>query len=384
LTSPLPLLSRLTALIVGNNKEAAIEHNAIKTDFTKKDLREEDNERTSLDRISVRRRSKIQNLNWLALGAMLLALSVPAEAQQPTKVPRIGFLAAASPAAISASTEAFRQGLRERGYMEGQNIAIEYRFAEGREDRLPDLAAELVGLKIAVIVTSGTPATQAAKQATGTIPIVMAAVGDPVGVGFVTSLARPGGNITGLSLLDAELDAKRLELLKEAVPGLSRVGALWSATDAGMALAFSRVQSAAHTLGLQLRNMGVRHPDDFQSTFQAAKRGRAEALIVLAQPFTLRYRTQIVNLAINSQLPTMYTTSGFVNAGGLMSYAPSLNDMWRRAAYYVDRILKGAKPANLPVEQPTKVELVINLKTAKALGLTIPQSILIRADEVIE
>jgi putative tryptophan/tyrosine transport system substrate-binding protein len=380
----LPLLSRLTALIVGNNKEAAIEHNAIKTDFTKKDLREEDNERTSLDRISVRRRSKIQNLNWLALGAMLLALSVPAEAQQPTKVPRIGFLAAASPAAISASTEAFRQGLRERGYMEGQNIAIEYRFAEGREDRLPDLAAELVGLKIAVIVTSGTPATQAAKQATGTIPIVMAAVGDPVGVGFVTSLARPGGNITGLSLLDAELDAKRLELLKEAVPGLSRVGALWSATDAGMALAFSRVQSAAHTLGLQLRNMGVRHPDDFQSTFQAAKRGRAEALIVLAQPFTLRYRTQIVNLAINSQLPTMYTTSGFVNAGGLMSYAPSLNDMWRRAAYYVDRILKGAKPANLPVEQPTKVELVINLKTAKALGLTIPQSILIRADEVIE
>ncbi len=330
------------------------------------------------------RKSKIQNLKWLALGAMLLALSVPAEAQQPAKVPRIGFLAAASPAAISASTEALRQGLRERGYVEGQNIIIEYRLAEGREDRLPDLAAELVGLKVAVIVTSGTPATKAAKQATGTIPIVMAAVGDPVGVGFVTSLARPGGTITGLSLLDAELDAKRLELLKEAVPGLSRVGALWSATDAGMALAFSRVQSAAHTLGLQLQNMAVRHPDDFQSTFQAAKRGRAEALIVLAQPFTLRYRTQIVNLAINSQLPTMYTVRGFVDAGGLMAYGPSPNDMWWRAAYYVDRILKGAKPADLPVEQPTKFELIINLKTAKALGLTIPQSILIRADTVIE
>ena len=318
----------------------------------------------------------------LILAMAILAAPLPAEAQQAAKVPRIGVLRPGSPP--DPSVEAFRQGLRDLGYVEGQNIAVEYRWAEGKTDRLRDLAAELVQLKVVVIVTSTTAGVQAARNATTTIPIVMAAASDPVGVGFVASLARPGGNVTGLSLLDTELSAKRLELLREAVPGLGRMGVLWSPADPGMTLQFNVVQDAAQLLGLQIHNLQVRDSSDFQGAFQAASSGRVGALLVLAQPFTLLHRTQIVDLAGKSRLPAIYTSTPFVDAGGLMSYAPIYPDLFRRAAVYVDKILKGAKPADLPVEQPTKFELVINLKTAKSLGLTIPQSVLIRADRVIE
>ncbi len=279
--------------------------------------------------------------------------------------------------------DAFRGGLRDLGYVEGQNVVIEYRWSEGRGERLAELAADLVRLKVAVIVAAGTPATQAAKAATGTIPIVMTFVGDPVGSGFVASLARPGANVTGLSLLDADLDGKRIELLKEAVPGLRRLAMLWSANDPGMTLAYRRVETAAHALGLTLQDLAVREPGEFPGAFQAAAAGRAEALIVTAQPFTNRHRAQILDLVAKQRLPAMYTLASFVDAGGLMAYGPNRADLFRRAATYVDRILKGAKPADLPVEQPTKFELVVNLGTARALGLTIPQSILVRADEVI-
>jgi putative ABC transport system substrate-binding protein len=274
--------------------------------------------------------------------------------------------------------------LRELGYSEGENIVLVPRWSEGRDEQFPALAAELVSLNITAIITVGTPASLAAKHATTTIPIIMAAVGDPVGTGLVTSLARPGGNLTGLSLLDEELDGKRLDLLKEAVRGLSRVGVLWSATDPGMTLAFHRVRTAGQTLGLQLLDMAVQDASRFEGAFQVASSGHAQALLVLAQPFTRRHQAQIVDLALRSRLPAMYTLRFFVDAGGLMAYGPSVPDLVRRAAAYVDKILRGAKPADLPVEQPTKFDLVINLKTAKALGLTIPQSVLVRADEVIQ
>ncbi len=277
-----------------------------------------------------------------------------------------------------------RRGLRELGYTEGTNITIEYLFAEGKFDRLPDLATELVHLNVAVIVTSGTLGVQAARSTTTTIPIVMAAVGDPVGSGFVASLAHPGGNVTGLSLLDTELSAKRLELLREAVPGLARMGVLWSPANPGMTLQFNMVQDTAQPLGLQIQNLQVRDPSAFEGAFQAASNKRVGALLVFAQPFTLRHRTQIVDLAGKSRLPAIYTSRSFVDAGGLMAYGASPPDLYRRAATYVDKILKGAKPADLPVEQPTRFELVINMKTAKALGLTIPPSVLIRADELIQ
>ncbi len=317
----------------------------------------------------------------LALG--ILAAPLAAEAQQPGKIPRIGILSPFDRSSVARNVEAFRRGLGELGYTEGNNIAIEYRFAEGKFDRLPDLATELVRLNVAVIVASGTRGVQTAMSATTTIPIVMAAVGDPVGSGFVASLAHPGGNVTGLSLLDTELSAKRLELLREAVPGLARMGVLWSPADPGMALQFNMVQDAAQALGLQIQNLQVRDPSAFEGAFQAASNGRVGALLVFAQAFTLRHRTQIVDLAGKSRLPAIYTARSFVDAGGLMAYGASLPELYRRAATYVAKILKGAKPADLPVEQPTKFELVINLKTAEALGLKIPQSILIRADEVI-
>jgi len=292
--------------------------------------------------------------------------------------------AAPAPGRPSPLLDAFRGGLRDLGYVEGQNVVIEYRWSEGRNERFPDLATDLVRLNVAVIVTQGAPAVQAAKAATSTIPIVMAALGDPVGTGVVASLARPGANITGLSLLDTELDGKRIELLKETVPGLTRLAILWSANDPGMTLAFSRVEAAARTLGLSLQSVAVREAGDFPGAFQAAGAGRAEALIVTAQPFTIRHRAQILDLAAKHRLPAMYTLRGFVDAGGLMAYGPSLSDLHRRAASYVDKILRGVKPTDLPVEQPTKFELLINLKTAKALGLTIPPSLLLRADQVIE
>jgi putative ABC transport system substrate-binding protein len=316
----------------------------------------------------------------------VLAMPVVADAQV-AKVPRIGMLlsgAAPEPGQPSPLLDAFRGGLRDLGYVEGQNVVIEYRWAEGRNERFSDLVADLVRLNVAVIVTSGTPAVRAAKAATSTIPIVMTSVGDPVASGFVANLARPGGNITGLSLLDADLDGKRIELLKEAVPGLTQVAILWSANDPGMTLAFSRVDVATRALGLSLQSLAVREPGEFSGAFHAASAGRAEALIVTAQPFTLRHRAQILDLVAKHRLPAMYTTRGFVDTGGLMAYGPSLSDLYRRAASYVDKILRGAKPAELPVEQPTKFEFVINLKTSKTLGLTIPPSLLLRADQVIE
>ncbi|MDQ6922887.1 MAG: ABC transporter substrate-binding protein [Pseudomonadota bacterium] len=308
-------------------------------------------------------------------------------AQQTGKVPRIGMLlAGATPPKGQPSplVDAFRGGLRELGYVEGQNVVMEYRWSEGQDERFSELATELVRLDVAVIVVQNTRAVQAAKAATSKIPIVMAAVGDPVGIGVVASLARPGANITGLSTLDAELDGKRIELLKEAVPSLTRIAVLWSANDSGMTLAFNRVEVAARALGLSLQSLPVREPDDIPGAFHAARGGRAQALIVTAQPFTMRHRAQILDLVAQHGLPAMYTFRGFVDAGGLMAYGPRLVDLYRRTASYVDKILRGAKPEDLPIEQPTKIELVINTRTAKALGLIVPQSLLLRADEVIQ
>ncbi len=317
----------------------------------------------------------------LALG--ILAAPLAADAQPPGKIPRIGLLRAGTPP--DPYVEAFREGLRELGYAEGQSIAIEYRWAEGKLERLPDLAAELVRLKVDVIVTATTSGVQAARRATSTIPIVMAAVGDPVVTGLVASLARPGGNITGLSLLSPELSGKRLELLREAVPKLSPVAVLWNSANPAMILSFRETQTAAQVLGVSLQSWEVQgDPQDFERAFSMISKERPHALVVVLDPFTILHRSRIVELAAKHRLPAMYDVRAFVEAGGLMSYGPSVPDMYRRAATYVDKILKGAKPAELPVEQPTRFELVINLKTAKALGLTIPQSVLIRADQVIQ
>ncbi len=304
-----------------------------------------------------------------------------AEAQQPEKIPRIGFLAAGSDASSAPLTEAFRQGLRELGYVEGKSIIIEYRYAEGRLERFSGLAAELVRLKVDIIVTAGRPSIHAAKQATSTIPIVMAAAGDPVGQGLVASLARPGGNITGLTTIRGDLTGKRLELLKEAASKVSRVAVLWGSPAASN---FKVTEAAARSLGLEVQSLEVRGPGDLEGAFRAAGKKRAHALVVLRNPVIFTALQQIAELAMKSRLPAIYDDREFVRAGGLMSYGTDNADLFRRAATYVDKILKGAKPADLPVEQPTKFELVINLKVAKALGLTIPKSILIRADEVIE
>jgi len=318
----------------------------------------------------------------------LLAAPFVAQAQ-PAKVPRIGVLlytAEPRPGQPNQALEAFRGGLRDLWYIEGQTIALEYRWAGGSNQRAAKLAAELVRMDMTVIVSAGTPATQVAKAATATIPVpvVMTAVGDPVGSGIVASLARPGGNVTGLSLLDTELDGKRIELLKEAVPGLTRIAMLWSPNDPGMTLAFGRVEAASRTLRLTLQSVAIRDPAEVPEALHTAEMGRIQALIVTAQPFTIRHQIEILNVVSRMRVPAMYTDRRFVEAGGLMAYGPSLIDVYRRAATYVDRILKGAKPADLPVEQPTKFELVINLKTAKALDLTIPPSLLQRADQVIE
>jgi putative ABC transport system substrate-binding protein len=313
----------------------------------------------------------------------LLAAPLAAIAQPAGKVP-LGFLSANAREAMSARTEAWRQGLRELGYIEGENIVVEYRFAEGRVDRLPALAAELVRLKVSVIVTEGTTATHFAKAATSTIPIVMAQDPDPVGTGFVTSLARPGGNITGLSNLRPDLGGKRLELLRETVPRLARVRVLGTSTTPGTDQTLRATELAASALGVQLQYLDVPSPRDIETGLQAASRGRADAILVLASPVLLSHRAQLTDLAAKDRLPAMYYTAEFVRDGGLMSYGVSAPDLFRRAAAYVDRILRGATPAELPVEQPTKFEFVINLKTAKTLGLTIPPAVLARADEVIE
>jgi putative ABC transport system substrate-binding protein len=320
----------------------------------------------------------------LALGAMLFALCLPAQAQQPKKIPRIGFLIAASPSAIATRIEAFRQGLRELGYVEGKDIVIEWRYAEGKLDRLPALAAELVRLKVEVIVTSGPAGTRAAKEVTNTIPIVMANDADPVGSGVVASLARPGGNITGLSSLAPEISGKRLELLKEIIPTLSRVAILGTSTRPGHAQALREVELAAGAFGVKLQYLDVLDPKDIETAFRAASKERAEAVLALGSPVFVLHRKQLADLAVKNWLPAIYDRREFVDDGGLLSYGVSLNDLHRRSATYVDKILKGAKPADLPVEQPTKFELVINLKTAKQIGLTIPPNVLSRADKVIK
>jgi putative tryptophan/tyrosine transport system substrate-binding protein len=319
----------------------------------------------------------------LATAGGLLAAPLAAEAQSAGKVARIGVLEYGG-SVRGPAHEAFRQQLRELGYVEGQNIVLEYRFAEGRADRLPDFAAELVRLKVDVIVAGGTPPPLAAKHATSTIPIVMAAAGDPVGTGLVASLAKPGGNVTGLSLLSPELTGKRLQLTKEVVPGLSRVAVLWNAANPIAALVARETEDAARTLGVQVQSVEVRGPDDFDNALPATVSGGAGALFVVDDPLVLRYRGRIADFAARNRLPATAFYKEFAEAGGLMTLGPSLAELYRRAAIFVDKILKGAKPADLPVDQATKFELVINLRTAKALGLTIPPSLLQRADQVIE
>jgi putative ABC transport system substrate-binding protein len=318
------------------------------------------------------------------IALLTLALVHLAEAQQAKKVPRIGFLGIASPSTISARIEAFRQGLRELGYVEGKNIVIEYRSAEGKLDRLSELAAELVRLKVDVILTTGPAVTRAAKEATVTIPIVMAFDNDPVGSGFVASLARPGGNITGLSALSPEVSGKQLELLKEIAPRLSRVAVLGSSTVPGNAQALREIELAAKALAVQLQYLEVRDPKDIETVFQEARKGRTDALLVLANAVVTTHRRQVADLAVKSRLPAIYYAAEFVEDGGLITYGVSIADLFRRAATYVDKILKGAKPADLPVEQPMKFELIINLKAAKQIGVTIPPNVLARADKVIK
>jgi putative ABC transport system substrate-binding protein len=327
----------------------------------------------------------------LALG--LLAAPLGSNAQQPTKIWRIGFLSPSSSSHLEKrgdplggrGLEAFRQGLRERGYIEGQNIAIEYRWAEGRFERLPDLAAELVRLKVDVIVAVVTQASLAAKNATRTIPIVTVAVGDPVGSGLVASLAHPGGNVTGPSSMFAELAGKQLELLKETVPKASRVAVLRNpANPVWQAQMLRETEIAARTLGLRLQLLDARGLEELEGAFAAMTRGRARALLVQADPMFSLHARRIADLAVKHRLPTMGGFRENVEAGFLMSYAPNFPDLFRRAGYYVDRILKGTKPADLPVEQPMRFEFAINMNTAKALGITFPQTILIRADQVIQ
>jgi putative ABC transport system substrate-binding protein len=316
-----------------------------------------------------------------AVVVTLLGWGAMAHAQK-AKVSRIGYLAASS--RDEPFVDAFRQGLRELGYIEGQNIVIEYRFADGKFDRLPELTAELLQLKVDVIVTAGGNATQVAQKATSTIPIVGAASPDPVRTGLVASLARPGGNVTDLSVQSPELSGKRLELLKEAVPDASRVAVLFNPTNISSAERWKEMEVAARSLGVKLQPIEVRGSEDLEKAFKAATKERARALIV-ARDFVIEtLRGRIVDFAAKNKLPAMYEQGNFVEAGGLMSYGPSFPDLFRRAATYVDKILKGAKPGDLPVEQPTKFELIINLKTAKQIGLTIPPNVLARADRVIK
>jgi ABC-type uncharacterized transport system substrate-binding protein len=323
----------------------------------------------------------------ILVAVVLLALGVIAEAQQPKKVPRIGYLSIGDPATESTRTEAIRLALRERGYIEGQNIATEYRYAEGKLDRVPELAAELVRLKVDIIVVGGPIPIRAAKNATKTIPIVMVGLGpDPVEAGFIESLARPGGNVTGLTNLGPELGGKRLELFKEAVPKLARVAVLYDPTIPASVRELKDVlPAAARALGLTVRFWEVRAADDFDRVFATISKWRPDGLYVLvAGPLMSANRKRIVGFALKSRLPSMYQSKEAVDAGGLMSYGADLADSYRRVAYYVDRILKGAKPADLPVEQPTKFELVINLKTVKQIGVTIPPEVLARANRLIK
>jgi ABC-type uncharacterized transport system substrate-binding protein len=323
-------------------------------------------------------------LDLYCLLITVLLITGLAQAQQPAKIPRIGFLVASKSSVNSARIAAFQNGLRELGYVEGKTIFIDYRYAEGKIDRLPKLAAELVGRNVEVIITAGPADTRAAKKATSTIPIVMSFDNDPVGNGFVASLARPGGNITGLSTLAPELSGKRLELLKNIVPKLSRVAVFGNSTNPGNTLALREIELAAATLKVKFENLDVRDPKEIETAFRTARKGRDEAVLVLGSPVINSQRARIVDLAVKNRLPAIYYSAEMVEAGGLLAYGVNRNDLTRRAAVYVDKILKGAKPADLPVEQPTKFDLIINLKAAKQIGLTIPPNVLARADRVIK
>jgi putative ABC transport system substrate-binding protein len=313
--------------------------------------------------------------------SMTAAWPLAAHAQQGGRkiVGRFGAGSATDPA-----TNVVTEALRELGWVEGENVVFERRYAENRPERLPEMAADLVRLKVDVIIAGGTLAPLAAKRATSTIPIVMSAAGDPLGSGLVASLARPGGNVTGTSIMSPDLGGKRLELLKELLPALARVAVLWNAANPYPAVVFKEMQGAGRTLGIEVQSLEVRGPDDLDGAFEAARKQQPDAMITVEDPLTITYRKRIADFATGQHLPSLHGQSEFVEAGGLMSYGANLADILRRAAGYVDKILKGAKPADLPVEQPTKFDLVINLTTAKALGLTVPPSLLARADEVIE
>jgi len=326
-----------------------------------------------------------KNICGFALCALLLAFSFPARAQQPTKIPRVGWLTSGFLSSISARAETFRQGLHELGYVEGKNILIEWRGADNIPERRSALAEELVRLKVDVIVTGGSASTRAAKAATSTIPIVMASSDDPVGIGLVASLARPGGNITGLSQLSPELSGKRLEILKEVIPKLSRVAVFWTSTATDSAQVMKEIDLAAAAFGVKLQYLDVLTTKDIEPAFRAAIKGRADAVLeIISGPIRSAHLKEMAELAVKNRLPVMRERPEHVEAGGLMSYGVHLPDLGRRAATYVDKILKGAKPADLPVEQPMKFEFVINLKTAKQIGLTIPPNVLARADKVIK
>ncbi len=330
--------------------------------------------------------SQVQRRQLLFTTGVLLVAPFAAIAQQQTKVRRIGFLAARSrstPSNPDVYYDAFVQGMRELGYVEGKNLVIEWRYADGKYERLPGLAAELARLKLEVIVTHSTPTTQALRRATSAIPIVSANLGDPAGLGFAASLARPGGNITGLSAMQVDVSPKYLELLKLMMPALSRAAVLVNPGNPAHPAFLKGVQAAAEELGLKILPVDARNPEEIERGFAAMRRERADAVIILGDAFFIGQRRQITQLAARNQLPAMYSFREDVEAGGLISYGQNIADFYRRAAYFVDKILKGAKPGELPIEQPTKFELVINLKTAKALGLTIPQSFLVRADRVI-
>jgi putative ABC transport system substrate-binding protein len=320
---------------------------------------------------------------FLTFCALFFALCISSEAQQPRKIARIGVLVTSSPSPASQRIESFRQGLRELGYVEGKDIIIEYRYGEGKPERLPTLAAQLVAMKVNVIVTGGSSPTHAAKEATASIPIIMTQDIDPVGNGFVASLARPGGNITGLSNFAPELSGKRIELLKEIVPRISRVAVLGGLVLAPNAQTLKEVELAAAAFALQLQYLDVRDLKDVEIAFRAASNTRADAVLVVPSSVLISHPKQVAHFALKSRLPAIYYAAEFAEAGGLLSYAPNFAELSRRAATYVDKILKGAKPADLPVEQPKKFELVINLKTAKQIGLTIPPNVLARADRVI-
>ncbi len=318
----------------------------------------------------------------ITLGILLGSLA--AQAQQTGNVYRIGFLGNSTAALEANLVGPFREGLRDLGYVEGRNVLIEYRWAEGKYDRFPALIGELLALKVAVIVTAGTPATLAVKKATTSVPLVMTAVGDPVGTGIVPSLSHPGGNITGLTAISTEIDAKRLELLREVVPSVSYIALLWNAGSPLQVLAEKQVQAAAQVLRMRVLSLGVKTEEEIKSALAVMARERPDALLVLADRLLLHHRVLIMDFATRHRLPGVHAYRELVEAGGLMSFGPSYADMHKRAAYFVDRILKGAKPGDLPVERPRTFELVINLKVAKALGLTIPQSVLLRGTEIIQ